>query len=97
MPHIDTLAVARRLEQSGLPLEQARALAEVIADVVRDSQPDLSSLAAKDDLTHLATKEDLKDLELRIMDKLRSQMIWFYSVQAAFLGIGVTLFKLLSK
>ena len=155
MPHIDTLATARRLELAGLPTEQARAVSEAISDAIRDAQPDLSNLATKSDLANLAsvtksdlanlasvtksdlanlasvtksdlanhasaikadiaqvinrldqlsarmdqmaTKVELKELEVRIMDKLRSQMIWFYSVQAAFLGIGVTLFKLLSK
>ena len=137
MPHIDTLATARRLELAGLPTEQARAVSEAISDAVRDSQPDLSNLTTKSDLANLAaatksdlanlaavtkadlgqlatqifarldqlsarldqmaTKVEVKELEVRIMDKLRSQMIWFYSVQAAFLGIGVTLFKLLSK
>jgi hypothetical protein len=101
MPHIDTLATARRLELAGLPTEQARAVSEAISDAIRDSQPDLSNLTTKSDLANLAaqmaTKADLKDLEVRIMDRLRSQMIWFYSVQAAFVGIGVTLIKLLSK
>ena len=58
MRHIDTLATARRLEQSGLPTEQARAVSEAIADAVREAQPDLSNLVTKADL--IATKEELQ-------------------------------------
>ena len=173
MAQIDTLATARRLEQAGLPIEQARAVSEVIADAIRDGQPDLSNLASKADIAQLAarmeqmsarvdqaaaqtngrmdqaaaqtigrmdqvaaqigarvdqvaaqlgarvdqvaaqsearmermevrmetfaTKADVKEVEVRITEKLRSQMNWVYSIQAAFLGIGLALAKLLFK
>ncbi|MBI3993001.1 MAG: hypothetical protein HY342_06990 [Candidatus Lambdaproteobacteria bacterium] len=36
----------------------------------------------------------IKDLELRIAERLRAQMIWFFSMQAALLGIAVAIIKL---
>jgi len=90
--YIDTLAVARRLEQSGLPLEQARAVSEAIADAIHDSQPDWSQFSTKE-----FVRSELRDLEIRIGERLRSQLILFFTVQAGFVGIAAALFKLLSK
>jgi len=100
MPQIDTLATARRLEQAGLPTEQARAVSEAIADAIRDAQPDLSHLATLEALAREGERiraefqVQIKDLELRIAERLRAQMIWFFSVQAALLGIAVAIIKL---
>jgi hypothetical protein len=126
MPHIDTLATARRLEQAGLPTEHARAVSEAIADAIRDSQPDWSALATKEfvreemqalrtelrgeiqalrtelrgEMQTLRTElraefqTQMKDLELRIAERLRSQMLWFFTVQTALLGIAVVIIKL---
>jgi hypothetical protein len=111
MPHIDTLATARRLEQAGLPTEHARAVSEAIADAIRDSQPDWSALATKEfvreEIQALRTElrgemqtlraelhAEMKELELRIAERLRSQMLWFFTVQTALLGIAVVIIKL---
>jgi F0F1-type ATP synthase membrane subunit b/b' len=36
----------------------------------------------------------LKELELRIAERLRSQMLWFFTMQTALLGIAVAVIKL---
>ena len=90
MAHIDTLATARRLELAGLPTEQARAVSEVIADAIRDSQPDWSQFATKE-----FVRAELKDLELRLAELLRSQMMWFFAMQMAIAGAIIAAFKLI--
>jgi DNA anti-recombination protein RmuC len=37
---------------------------------------------------------ELKELELRVAERLRSQMLWFFTVQTALLGIAVAVIKL---
>jgi soluble lytic murein transglycosylase-like protein len=91
MPHIDTLATARRLEQAGLPTEHARAVSEAISDAIRESQPDWSQIATKE-----FVRAELKELELRIAERLRSQMPWFFATQVALISVAAGLFKLLS-
>jgi hypothetical protein len=91
MPHIDTLATARRLEQAGLPTEHARAVSEAISDAIRESQPDWSQIATKE-----FVRAEMKELELHIAERLRSQMLWFFAMQVTLISVAAGLFKLLS-
>jgi hypothetical protein len=107
MPHIDTLATARRLEQSGLPTEQARAVSEAIADAVREAQPDLSEIATKGDLA--ALKEWVKELVRAEVQGLRAdnqqtraelrsdqrmQMVWFFVMLVGLFGAGLAIVRM---
>src|SRR6266403_1769869 len=82
---LDTLKIAKRLQEAKLSAEQAEAIAESIAEVVS---------------ADLATKADLKDLEMCLSDKIigiRTDLmdrmdLWaerIYRIFLALLGMGV--------
>src|SRR3972149_2455388 len=81
MPITNTLENARKLEGAGLPARQAAAVSQGIENAVRDGRPDLSHLVATlfttDDL-----RAEMRELELRIAERLRSQMLWFFALLA---------------
>ena len=83
MLHVDTLAIAKKMESAGLTRDQAGAIAESISSV------DSSNLTTKDDLR--STKDELR----REMAELRADLTkQIYIAQAATIGILFTLLKL---
>jgi hypothetical protein len=55
----DTLAYSRRLKQAGVPVEQAEAQADALAQVVGET---------------LATKQDIRELEYRLTMRLGAML-----------------------
>ena len=107
MPLTNTLESTRRLEEAGFQPQQARRLAELLEDTARVAQPDLSNLATKEDVRAMkeeigkcATKDELrveiKDLELRIGERLRAQMLWFVATQLAIVSAAIAVLKLIA-
>ena len=90
MPLTDTLTSARKLEESGVPPQQARVLSELFEQTARAAQPDLGELVTKDFL-----RGELGALELRVEKVLRQQMLWFFAMQIAIAAATLTLAKFL--
>lgn len=79
MPHapvIDTLQHAKRLEEAGVPREQAEAHADAFNRNLQD----------------LVTKRDLKDLEDRMTNKLGRMMVVAIGIVGALVGVLVKFF-----
>jgi hypothetical protein len=91
----DTHAFVKRLTAAGVPERQAEVQAEALAEIA------LAQLATKDDLSNMEQrlrsdiKTDIRELELRIAERLRQQMLWFFAAQVALFGALVAFFKLL--
>jgi len=92
----ETHAYVRKLLAAGVPEPQAEAHASALAEM-------LGQLATKQDLELLrqevrgdlhAMRTEMQELELRIAERLRSQMLWFFAVQFALFGTAVAVIKL---
>ena len=96
----DTLAFCKRLQDGGVPSDQAEAHARAQADFLADyllsemtTKKDLERFATKKDLERFATKEDLIELEKRMATKqdleLLGKTITIRLGGIVVLGIGV--------
>jgi hypothetical protein len=76
---IDTLAIAKRLETSGMPKQAAEEMAEVLRE--RD---DIASrtLATKNDL-----KREIRELELRMVIKIGIILATMITISTSILGM----------
>ena len=100
MLHVDTLKIAKRIEESGLTREQADAIASSLHEV------DTSDLATKGDVSALrdeieglrsATRGDMAVVRAELkqdMEKLHADLTrQIYLAQAATIGILFTLLR----
>jgi ABC-type uncharacterized transport system ATPase component len=110
MPITNTLDVSRRLTQVGVPAAQAEVLSELFEGTAQDAVREMKAIVAQEGertRTELRAEmqalrnelraefqTELKELELRVAERLRSQMLWFFTVQTALLGIAVAVIKL---
>jgi hypothetical protein len=78
MKMFNTLAMTKRLEDSGVPRSQAEAQIQVLAEIVE------SDLATKSDI-----KRDLKELEYRLIFKLSAIM----GTMITILGVVTAIYK----
>ena len=91
MVAFDTLKLARRLREAGMPTEQAEAIAEAEAEALGEFVR--NNLATKSDITDL--KQEIAGLRTE-MHKMRAEIYRALAFQAiAIIGITVTLIKLL--
>jgi hypothetical protein len=88
----DTHTYVRKLVSAGVPEPQAEAHASALAEVLGQL---LAQLATKLDLDLLRQefRVEVKELELRIAERLRSQMLWFFAIQGGLLAIAVAFIK----
>ena len=68
----DTLKYSKRLQEAGVPREQAEIQAEAFAEIVDEK---------------LATKHDLKELEYRLIIKLGGMLVFSIGVVATLVKI----------
>ena len=98
MPITNTLENARKLEAGGFTHSQAQALAETIESGAYDSREEVATKEfVRMEIQSLRSeiKSDMKDLEIRIAERLRNQMMWFFTVQAGLLSLAVAAIKFL--
>lgn len=71
---IDTLQIARRLQNKGLSAESAEELAEILKE---QEQQSFQNLATKDDIKALqiATKSDINELQIATKNDIRALQI----------------------
>lgn len=74
----NTLTYAKKLEEAGVPRQQAEAQVQVLADIVE------SELATKNDI-----KRDLKELEYRLVVKLSA----IVGTMVTLLGVITTIYR----
>ena len=95
----DTHTYVRKLISAGVPEAQAEAHASALAEVLAQL---LAQLATKLDLGLFrqelqlglhGIRTEMKELELRIAERLRSQMLWFFAIQSALLAVAVAFIK----
>jgi hypothetical protein len=89
MPITNALDNARRLEELGFNHTQAHGLSQIIEEAAQASQPDLGNLVTRDFL-----HGELNTLRVDISRELRAQMVWFFTMQIAILGVAFALLKL---
>jgi hypothetical protein len=93
----DTHAYVKKLAAAGMPEPQAELVAGMLGEVVVEhlaTKQDLALLRQDLLLLRQEVRSDLKELELRLAERLRSQMLWFFAVQTALLGIAIAVIKL---
>ena len=101
MPRFDTLTYAKKLQEAGVPPQQAEAHAEGLRALIEDN------LATKRDIEELraATKHDIelvrrdmKEMELRLKHdltlRLGGMMIAAVTVLAAMIGVVIAMIQL---
>jgi hypothetical protein len=100
MPLTNTLETARRIEALGFTHQQAQGFAELFETTAQDARKELVTRAdlevTRADLERLIAEVRMEIAGLRadFRDELRKQMLWFFSVQIALLGIAVAIIKL---
>jgi hypothetical protein len=107
MPITNTLEVTRRLTQAGVPSPQAEALSELFESTAQDAVREMKTIVAQEgerirtevraeiQAVRLDMQSQMKDLELRIAERLRFQMIWYVGTQIALIGAAAGIAKLL--
>lgn len=98
-PLIDTHATVKKLSAAGMSEAEAEAAVEILSTLTAER------LATKDDLEALKTelaaelkaewRNDLRELEVRIGDRLRAQMLWFFTMLVGLLAVTVAVRKFL--
>ncbi len=79
---VDTLAVAERLQETGIPEQQAKAIARELAEKE-------TRLATKDDIGRLEGRIDrLEEKVDRLAQSLKSDMRWLFGITIAVITIG---------
>ena len=104
MPLTDTLTNARKLEESGVPPQQARVFSELFEQTAAAAQQDLKEfivvrLDALGTLLRTEFRAEMIALESRLESEfeksLRQQMLWFFAMQIAVAAATLTLAKFL--
>ena len=100
MPLTGTLTSARKLEESGVPPQQARVLSELFEQTAAAAQQDLKEfIAAEGQRTRSEFRAEMSAQESRLESKfekaMRQQMLWFFAMQIAVVAATLTLVKFL--
>ena len=104
MPLTDTLTSARKLEESGVPPQQARVLSELFEQTAAAAQQDLKEFIAADgERTRAELRAEFRSeltasesrLRTEFQGALRQQMFWFFAMQVALGTALLTLAKFL--
>jgi hypothetical protein len=88
MPITNTLETARRLESLGFPHQQAQGLSDLFEGTAQDAVRDLKAIVMQEG------ERTRAELRAEFREELRKQMLWFFTVQTALLGIAVAILKL---
>jgi len=92
MPLTNTLETSRRLTQAGVPAAQAEVLSELFESTAQDALRELKATVAQEGER---TRAEMKELELRIAERLRAQMLWFFGMLTGLLGLTIAILKFL--
>ena len=103
MPLTDTLTSARKLEESGVPPQQARVLSELFEQTAAAQQDLKEFIAADGERTRAELRAEFRSelaasesrLRTEFQRALRQQMLWFFAMQVALGTALLTLAKFL--
>ena len=94
MVAFDTLKLARKLRDAGMPAEQAEAVAEAEAEVLGEFV--MAHLATKDDIAELRQeiaevrselKQDIAEIRREIIAESRKTILWNVGTMIALVGL----------
>jgi hypothetical protein len=88
MPITNTLDVSRRLIQAGVPAPQAEVFSDLFEGTAQDPVRDMRVIVTQEG------ERTRAEIRAELRDELRKQMLWFFTVQTALLGLAVAVIKL---
>jgi hypothetical protein len=95
---IDTLAISRQLQESGLTQEQADAIATQMGNMVKGelaTEQNLKETELKLQKEIEEVRREIKEVELRLTDKMNVQLRWILGFIVGQAAIVITILKFL--